>query len=302
MKKVLFIILALVCIFSVSPTCAGNPFQAPVKKDSGKIKTAKPPHPLYIKLAKIQQKLNVKLSGMMKKLQSSGSYKQLFSLVMIAFIYGVIHAAGPGHGKAVAASFLISRGKKIYDGFFIGNFIAILHGLSGICLVLFLKFIIRKSVMSSLADITYITKITSYSIILAIGIILTMKNICSWYRNIGINRDNYSGRYATHPAGSLSMAFIIGMIPCPGTVIIMLFALSLNMTGTGIILALAQTFGMAATISTIGMLVVAGKKQTLDILDFKHRNIADIIERIIETTASTFIAVIGGLLLLFTLN
>lgn len=297
MKKFCIIILSCLCFILVSSAFAGNPFQAPGNTHNSKIKESKAPHPLYIKIAQIQQKLSTKLSGIMKEIKTTGSYRPIVSLVIIAFIYGIIHAAGPGHGKAIAASFLISRGRTIYDGFLLGNFIAILHGFSGISLVLFLKFFLRKSVMSPLDDITYITKVTSYSIIFAIGIILTIKNIYSWYRDIGVNRDNYSGKYANQPASSLYMAFIIGMIPCPGTVIIMLFAISLNMTGTGIILAVAQTLGMAVTISTIGMIVVAGKNRTLDTLDFKHRNIAEKIERILETTASTFIATIGALLL-----
>lgn len=274
---------------------------APGKKDSGNVEKATPPNPVYIKLSQVQQNLSEQLSGLMKKFKESGNLLSMFPIVMIAFIYGIIHAAGPGHGKAIAASFLISRGKKVKDGFFIGGLIALLHGLSGIFLVLFLKFILRKSVMSPLSDITHITKITSYSIILGIGILITLKNLYSWHLNIGTKRDQYSGRYEDRPAGSLSMAFVVGMIPCPGTVIIMLFAISINMTSAGVILSLFQTLGMALTISIIGMVVVAGKKKTLDTIDYQRRDIADTIERFIETAASTAIAALGLFLLLNTL-
>lgn len=301
MRKLLLIFLISLCFFSISSVYAGNPFQAPDNSSTGKVKKNNPPNPIYIKLAKIQQQLSEKLSGMMREVKETGNYLSMLPLILIAFIYGTIHAAGPGHGKAIAASFLVSRGRKIQDGLFIGSFVAILHGLSGITLVLLLKLVLNKSVMSPLADITHTTKIISYSLILGVGILLTLKSLYSWYLNMGTKRDQYLSRPDERPAGSLSMAFIVGLIPCPGTVIIMLFALSINMIEAGVILAISQTLGMAVTISIIGMVVVALKKQTLDSLDYKRRSIADTIERLIETTASTAVGVIGALLLLNTI-
>ncbi len=300
MKKLIQISLLCFCFFSVSSVYAGNPFQAPCKSDTGKVKKTNPPNPIYIKLAQIQQHLSEKLSGLMKEVKDTGNFLSMLPLILIAFMYGTIHAAGPGHGKAIATSFLISRGRNIQDGLFIGSFIAMLHGLSGITLVLLLKLILNKSVMSPLADITHITKLISYSLILGVGILLILKNLYSWYLNLGVKRDSYAS-IDKRPAGSLSMALIVGLIPCPGTVIIMLFALSIDMIGAGVILATSHTLGMAVTISIIGMIVVALKKQTLDTLDYKRRDIAETIERLIETTASTAIVVIGALLLLNTI-
>ena len=301
MRALIFLFALSLCFFFTSSGHAGNPFQAPSKSNTVDSNKATPLNPVYIKLAQVQQQLSGKLSGLMREVKSTGDFFKLLPLILIAFFYGIIHAAGPGHGKAVAASFLISRGRKVRDGFFFGSFIALLHGLSGIAIVLFLKIILRKSVMSPLADITHITKITSYSLILGIGILLTLKNLYSWYLNMGVKRDLYSGKYDERPTGSLTIALIVGMIPCPGTVIIMLFALSVDMIGTGIILSISQTLGMAVTISLIGMIVVGLKKQTINTLDYKQRDIADTIERFIETGASSAVAVIGTLLLLNTI-
>ena len=81
----------------------------------------------------------------------------------------------------------------------------------------------------------------------------------------------------------------------------MLFALSVDMIGIGIILAAAQTIGMALTISVIGMVVVAVKSQTLSALDYTRRDIADTIEKIVETLAGAMIIAIGGFLLMQSL-
>ena len=301
MKMKFYSLLFVLFFLSASISYASNPFQAPSKTTSAKKMTTSAPNAVYFKLAMAQKKLRTRLSSMMKEVKKTGSFLPLFPLVLIAFVYGIVHAAGPGHGKALAVSYLVSRGRKALDGFYVGSFIAILHGISAICLVLFLKFILNKSIMGPLEDITWITKITSYSFILGIGIILTIKNLYGWYQNMGVRRDHYSGKYATRPTGSLSTALAVGMIPCPGTVLIMLFALSINMIGIGIILAAAQTLGMALTISVIGTIVVAIKSKTLSTLDYTRRDLADTFEKIVETLAGVMIIVVGGFLLMHSL-
>ena len=170
-------LLIVLLLISVSISYAGNPFQAPSKKASAKKISASAPNAVYFKLAMIQKELRTRLSAMMRETKKTGSILPVFPLILIAFIYGIVHAAGPGHGKALAASYLLTRGRRAIDGFYVGSFIAILHGLSAICLVLFLKFILHKSIMAPLEEITWIAKVTSYSIILSIGILLTLKNL-----------------------------------------------------------------------------------------------------------------------------
>lgn len=292
--------LIFLLIPMVTPS-VGNPFQKR-SADVAVEKEQSPPNPIYVKLAIYQQKLRTKLSETMRAVKTTGNYIPLLPLGLIAFLYGILHAAGPGHGKALAASYLISRGRKAYDGFFVGGMIAILHGISAIVLVLFLRFILRKSVMAPVEEITYITKIVSYSLILGIGILITLKNLYGWYRNIGVRRDLYSGKYDSLPTGSLTTALAAGIVPCPGTVLIMLFAVSIDMAIPGILLAAAQTLGMALTISLVGVLVVTGKAQTLSVIDYTRRDIADTIEKTLETLAGIAIITIGALFLMTTLR
>lgn len=295
-----FLLFALIFFFyNTQSTDAGNPFGKPSGSHESQTSSPKPPYPLYLKIAAIQHKLNARLTSLVNEYRETKSLNPIIPLIAVAFLYGIVHAAGPGHGKAVAVSYLVSRGRRVYDGFFIGSSIAILHGISGISLVLILKCFLGTGVMGQLGDITRVTKLVSYSSILTVGILLTGKNLYTWYRNTGTRRDGYSGICDSKPAGSLTMAVVIGMVPCPGAVIIMLFALSINMTGLGIVLASAQTLGMAATISLIGTLFVAGKLKSFNMLDYQRRSIADTIEHLVETSAS--VAVVGlGILLLMT--
>ena len=59
----------------------------------------------------------------------------LFGLLGLGFAYGVFHAAGPGHGKAVITSYMISNEKALRRGLVISCLAALLQGLVAIILI-----------------------------------------------------------------------------------------------------------------------------------------------------------------------
>ncbi|MDQ1325640.1 MAG: nickel/cobalt transporter (NicO) family protein, partial [Campylobacterota bacterium] len=54
-----------------------------------------------------QKELNTQAASYFRTLDEQGLYGSLI-IIAIAFIYGIIHAAGLGHGKAVIASYFLS--------------------------------------------------------------------------------------------------------------------------------------------------------------------------------------------------
>jgi len=95
------------------------------------------------------------------------------------------------------------------------------------------------------------------------------------------------------------MILALGMIPCPGVVLVMLFFLSIDLIGLGVVLAFFQTLGMAATMSLVVVIGLTGKRATLSIFENRPKAFENI-ERIVETTAALFIMVIGLLFLAAT--
>ena len=59
-----------------------------------------------------------------------------WSLVGLAFAYGVFHAAGPGHGKAVLAAYLIANERALKRGLIMAALAALLQAFVAIALVL----------------------------------------------------------------------------------------------------------------------------------------------------------------------
>lgn len=239
------------------------------------------------------------MAELTRQARETKSPKPLFLLLVISFAYGVLHAAGPGHGKAVATSYMVSRNSTLRECVVLGNFIALFHGLSGIFLVLAVHFILQSTVMGSMESLTRTTQIISYSLIAVLGIILLAKNFHPLNRRTGPERVHQSGHAMEKQRGPVAAALIVGIIPCPGVVLIMLFALSLQMVWLGLILSFVMIFGMAVTISATVITVVTGKNMLLGTLEHKNRSVA-VVERILTITAALIVTMLGFTLLAAT--
>jgi nickel/cobalt exporter len=73
------------------------------------------------------------LSGALRAVKASDA--AFFGLAGLSFAYGVFHAAGPGHGKAVITSYMVSNERALRRGLVISLLAAILQGLVAIALV-----------------------------------------------------------------------------------------------------------------------------------------------------------------------
>ncbi len=278
-------------IWEVIPARAQNPFlsgekpkqvsQAPVL-----------PNPFLANIVFWQQQLHQKMAVLIREAKETDSIRPFFSLIIIAFAYGLLHAAGPGHGKAVAMSYLISHGNKLGRGILVGNLIALFHGLSAVGLVLALNFVLQKGVSSPMESVTRTTQIVSYSLIALLGTGLLVKSLILWSRRRNVGRAKQNGDSEKGRRNPLVMAIAVGMVPCPGVVLVLLFCLSLNALSLGLLLAFSLTLGMAATISAVGVAVIAGKNLTFKSIDGRHR-LTKIIEQGTEIVGALMVTVLG---------
>lgn len=298
--KLSLIVLISVITISVASTSAQNPFFSKKKNDQTVVVSTVtlPPNPFILKISIWQKQLNKKMASLLKEVHQKGNIVPFLILLSISFLYGILHAAGPGHGKAVAASYLIAHGKKVKDGIIIGNIIALMHGISGVVLILVLHAFLTRGFSEKVENITYITQLVSYLLIIFIGAFLFIKHIYSVFltqrKQINTEQEKIANE-SKKP--SIFVALTIGCIPCPGIVLVMLFSISLNATLLGIILALSMSMGMAVTISLVGISIVAGKKLFLGSIN-RYRKYLIIIEHIIAILSAFLIMSIGILLCL----
>ena len=194
------------------------------------------------------------MADLSKEIKEQGRMAPLALLLLLAFLYGFIHAAGPGHGKAFAASFVLAKGPNLKQALQFGNLIALFHGLSAVVLVVLLKTSLTAFTGQSLDRVEYVTKISSYSLIALIGLLLIYRAV------LDFKRPHVEGGRFSRSSNIWVTAAFIGLVPCPGVALVLLFSLSLGIFWVGMLMALFQTLGMAVTISLVTISVVAGKR------------------------------------------
>ncbi len=97
-------------------------------------------------------------------------------LVGLSFAYGVFHAAGPGHGKAVISSYMLANEVALKRGIAISFVSALLQGLMAILLVGAAYIVLRGSGIS-MTEATRAMEIASFALIALFGAWLLLKKI-----------------------------------------------------------------------------------------------------------------------------
>ena len=181
----------------------------------------------------------------------------------MAFAYGAIHAAGPGHGKALAASYVLSHKPSPIGGVLFGLLIALLHGFSGIVGVIGLRYFIEKSLNETLTSVTNVTQVVSFGLIFVLGLGIFLKHCYALFVKSAPKIENSSPMKTMGIL--LPWAAAVGLVPCPAVVMVMLFCLSMDAMIIGLCTSVCVVLGMGTTICLVVVAVIFGKGGILHI-------------------------------------
>ena len=178
--------------------------------------------------------------------------KSLFLFIFFSFLYGIIHALGPGHGKSIVSSYFIARPGSYHLGILMAFVLSITHAISGAVFVLVMKLILESPVLFSSA---MPVEQVSYALLIVIGVFLFIHGI------IDLRKKDMESVPTSHNIKQLLfVAFITGMIPCPGAAIILIFSISINIVVVGLIALLAMSIGMGLTTSFFAFIAIFSRK------------------------------------------
>src|SRR5439155_10798402 len=113
-----------------------------------------------------QQEFYHSLAAAMKAMRQDGS--KLWLLVGLSFAYGIFHAAGPGHGKAVISSYNVANEVALKRGILLSFVSALLQGLTAVVVMMLAYFVLRGTAVS-MTDAAWFLEISSFVLVTLFG-------------------------------------------------------------------------------------------------------------------------------------
>lgn len=276
MRKLACLLLFLTALLAIPRTSSadpltghGGPPEASVSDSLGFTET------VMTRLMAAQRQLNDAISSAFHEVEETGSHRALALILALSFLYGVLHAVGPGHGKSVVASYFVANRARWVSGIVMGGLISVIQGVSAIVLVGLLAIVLQWRQFDVLGHATLV-EFVSYGLIAALGIAMLYRALTGTLHH---HDDDHHHEHDHHdhdahahgPAveARLDRRLILatGLTPCASAIIILLFALANEALGLGIAAVTALTIGMALTVSTIGVATVLGRKAMLHLFD-----------------------------------
>ncbi|MGY2901129.1 nickel/cobalt transporter (NicO) family protein [Bradyrhizobium sp. URHC0002] len=260
------------------------------------------------------------MSATIRAAKSDGS--AVWTLLGISFAYGIFHAAGPGHGKAVISSYLVANEETARRGIALSFASALLQALVAVALVAVLAWLL-SSTAKTMCSAEKAIEIASYGLIAAFGARLV------WTKGGGFMRalqakpapamaaahhhhdhgphdhghdhghhhhghdhgrdqghdhghhhhdhahgdDHVHDEHCGHSHGptpdqlagpggwqrGLGAIFAVGMRPCSGAILVLVFSLAQGLFWAGIAATFVMGLGTAITVATIAVVAVSAK-------------------------------------------
>ena len=134
-----------------------------------------------------QQAFYRSLTGALKAMREDGS--SAWTMAGLSFAYGIFHAAGPGHGKAVISSYMLANEVALRRGVVLSFLSALLQAMTAILVILAMLLVLRGTAVS-MADATRFLEISSYAVISAFGAWLVWRKVSPLFRRtVGVPAD-----------------------------------------------------------------------------------------------------------------
>ena len=165
------------------------------------------------KFIEIQQQLNAAISSNFREIGDENALIPILTILSIAFIYGVIHALGPGHGKLLVSSYFLRNNRSYREAFKMGYLISLIHTLSALTISFVLYYLLEVVFSQTFQEVSFYMRKISTLLIIGVAIYLFFEQHKEHYKSDTTQRSD------------LSIALSAGVIPCPGVMTIILFSI-----------------------------------------------------------------------------
>lgn len=240
-------------------------------------------------VAQTQQKMQRQLATAVKDLKSGNAMGAALLLAGLSFVYGIVHAVGPGHGKAIISSYVIANEETVRRGILISFLAAAVQALTAVALVSLLLVALNATGFQVTAWANQLETV-SYGLIALVGLYLLVTELIRLWRrcqtpdthehthNHGHEHHHHhheDGEACNHMveakdiAGPLSwrkvaaVVLSVGIRPCSGAILVLVFALTQGLFWAGVAATFAMAFGTAITVAVLATLALGSRELAL---------------------------------------
>jgi ABC-type nickel/cobalt efflux system permease component RcnA len=204
----------------------------------------------------------------------------LVLLLLSAFAWGALHALSPGHGKAMVAAYLVGTRGTPRHAVALGATVTVTHTI-GVFALGAVALALSEYVLPE--DLYPWLNLVSGALVLVVGAAVLRQRIRSrghHHHHHDHDHDHgrahdhdhahdhplvhsHGGRAHTHAPpdrftwkGLIAMGASAGLIPCPSALVVLLGAVAQGQIALGMLLIVAFSLGLAATLTGLGLAVV----------------------------------------------
>ncbi len=214
---------------------------------------------------KLRENIATKITAM-----KNGESGIIWTFLLICFLYGMLHALGPGHGKSIVVGYFLARKGKWKHGIALGAGITFTHTLSAVILLFVLYGILKAAVFPSFELGRQGIEKVSYGLVCFTGLLLigiAIHDLVKLLRNRRIGEKETGEKETSEVAVSkntswkelIGVAAATGIVPCPAVALIVLFCLLNSMVALALASAGAVCVGMTVTNMLFGIAAIALK-------------------------------------------
>jgi ABC-type nickel/cobalt efflux system permease component RcnA len=216
----------------------------------------------------------------LKGIASGVGALKLLAAMSLATVFGFVHAFMPGHGKTVLVSYYLGRPGRLLGSIGTSAILVLTHVGSAVFLVLTGFAVIRRTIGGAGRAPAFETM--SSALIVAIGL---------WLLFRALRPHDHE-----HITDGRVLAFATGLVPCPLTTFIMVYASANGIMLAGLLVTVGMAAGMVATIALFAVVAVLLRDRLMAFLERTER-LRRQLGRMLEVASALAIVAFGVWLL-----
>ena len=224
-----------------------------------------------------QRLFHDEMASKLRDIKETHSFLATGGLVLIGFLYGALHAIGPGHGKIIVGSYLLASENALKRGLVITLISSLLQACVAVVLVFGVMTLFGLTHAQTEQAASKLESL-SFGLIVVIGVALLVRGARELWRLVRPAHTHAEGscscghNHTPDPqrlekindkASFVGMILSIGLRPCSGAVLILLFSSFVGAYSAGVLATFAMAIGTALTTGGLAVLTVQSKALAL---------------------------------------